>query len=326
MNHRVVNRLTPVLLSDRSFWWQRKATSYKKFFTSRLHVKIQAGSAPQQISQHSIELMKKFLLILAFILSFVLPATAQTGSSASTYRVDNFDFVGAVKIALPPASPAVKRSRKGRILTSAPMLENSGSPISLNNISSTGTEPGLGGFTTGNPTVDSYIVESGKRNSVDPLLLYSIMHQESTFKARAMSYKGARGLMQLMPGTAARFGVSNIWDPKQNIEGGTRYMRFLLNTFDGDVKLALAGYNAGEGAVMKYGYRVPPYSETQEYVRRISKRYDLIRDPSAYRYASNYSREQVATNQRKEPTPLSLYERSVFAVKLPDGRLQLVTQ
>ena len=184
----------------------------------------------------------------------------------------------------------------------------------------------LSGFTTGNPTIDSYIAESGRRHSVDPLLLYAIMHQESTFKPRAMSHKGARGLMQLMPGTAARFGVTSIWDPKQNIEGGTRYMRFLLDKFEGDVRLALAGYNAGEGAVMKYGYRVPPYNETQEYVRRISKRYDLIRDPMAYQYANRVTREQVAANQRKETAPLTIYERSVFAVKLPDGRLQLISQ
>jgi soluble lytic murein transglycosylase-like protein len=184
----------------------------------------------------------------------------------------------------------------------------------------------LSGFTTGDAAIDSYIVDSGRRNSVDPMLLYSIMHQESTFKPRAMSNKGARGLMQLMPGTAQRFGVTSIWDPKQNIEGGTRYMRFLLDLFDGDVKLALAGYNAGEGAVLKYGYRVPPYSETQEYVRRISRRYDLIRDPLAYHNANSLTREQVAANQRKESAPLTIYERSVFAVRLPDGRLQLITQ
>jgi soluble lytic murein transglycosylase-like protein len=186
--------------------------------------------------------------------------------------------------------------------------------------------PSMGGFTTGNADVDSFIVESGKRNSVDPLLLYSIMHQESSFKARAMSYKGARGLMQLMPPTAARFGVSNIWDPKQNIEGGARYMKFLLDLFSGDVNLALAGYNAGEGAVMKYGYNVPPYSETQEYVRRIGRRYSLIRDPEAAANANHLTRAQVAEVQQKDPKPLNTYERSVYMAKLPDGRLQLVSQ
>ena len=117
-----------------------------------------------------------------------------------------------------------------------------------------------------------------KRHAVDPLLIYSIMHQESSFKPRAMSHKGARGLMQLMPGTAARFGVGNIWDPKQNIEGGTRYMRFLLDLFGGDIKLALAGYNAGEGAVDKYN-GIPPYNETRNYVKIISKRYGKTYHP-----------------------------------------------
>jgi soluble lytic murein transglycosylase-like protein len=168
--------------------------------------------------------------------------------------------------------------------------------------------------------VDGFIVESGKRNSVDPLLLYSIMHQESSFKARALSPKGARGLMQLMPPTASRFGVTNIWDPKQNIEGGARYMRFLLDLFSGDVRLALAGYNAGEGAVMKYGYQVPPYLETREYVRRIGNRYDMIRDPSAIAKASTLSVQQ------KDSTPLNVYERSVFMARTADGRLQLVSQ
>jgi soluble lytic murein transglycosylase-like protein len=127
--------------------------------------------------------------------------------------------------------------------------------------------------------------------------------------------------MQLMPFTASRFGVTNIWDPKQNIEGGARYMRFLLNLFNGDVRLALAGYNAGEGAVMKYGYQVPPYSETREYVRRIGNRYSLIRDPQAVAQAST-----TLPAPQHDPTPLSVYERSVFMARLPDGRLQLVSQ
>jgi len=265
--------------------------------------------------------MKNFPLAAAFLLLSSVPLFAQTDTTAVSYRIDNFDFANGVRIEM-PAPPPVRKLRKGKLLTTN-SSETALAPPRVLNMNASGA---LSGFTTGNATVDSYIIESGQRNSVDPLLLYAIMHQESTFKARAMSNKGARGLMQLMPGTAARFGVTSIWDPKQNIEGGTRYMRFLLDKFDGDVRLALAGYNAGEGAVMKYGFRIPPYSETQEYVRRISKRYDLIRDPLAYRYANSYTRQQVAANQRKETTPLSMYERSVFAVRLPDGRLQLITQ
>ena len=152
------------------------------------------------------------------------------------------------------------------------------------------------------------------------------MHQESSFKQRAISPKGARGLMQLMPGTAARFGVTNIFDPKQNIEGGARYMKFLLNRFDGNLSLALAGYNAGEGAVDKYGWRIPPYAETKEYVRRISRRYNLLRDPNAALYAPSVTRSQLAKINDKQSTPLNIYERSVLTVRLPDGRLQLMTQ
>jgi len=274
--------------------------------------------------------MKTLLLTAALLLICAASAfaqrtaTASDQSGASIYRVDNFDLASGVRVVTPPA-PVAKKLRKGRLLTSNNLnYSHSNQPLTqTTNMNWAGT---LSGFTTGDAAVDSYILDSGRRNAVDPLLLYAIMHQESTFKARAMSNKGARGLMQLMPGTAQRFGVTSIWDPRQNIEGGTRYMRFLLDLFDGDVNLALAGYNAGEGAVMKYGHRVPPYSETQEYVRRISRRYDLIRDPMAFRYANSLTRDQLAATQRKDPAPLTMYERSVFAVKLPDGRLQLITQ
>lgn len=244
----------------------------------------------------------------------------------SSYQVDNFDFPNTVQIQTPKIEPAKKPVSGTKRLTRSQIFTYSPAPGALVHLTAQPMNPSLGGFTTGNSDVDNFIVESGKRNSVDPLLLYSIMHQESSFKARAMSYKGARGLMQLMPPTASRFGVTNIWDPKQNIEGGARYMRFLLDLFSGDVRLALAGYNAGEGAVMKYGYRVPPYAETQEYVRRIGNRYSMIRDPQAAANAGTLSAAQLAAAQQKDPTPLNNYERSVFMMRLPDGRLQLVSQ
>jgi transglycosylase-like protein with SLT domain len=242
----------------------------------------------------------------SFILAVIALATASAAAqTTSTYQVDNFDFPNAVQIQTPKTE--LKPGRKRLVhLTSLPI------------------NPSLNGFTTGNSEVDNFIVESGKRNAVDPLLLYSIMHQESSFKPRAISYKGARGLMQLMPATASRFGVTNIWDARQNVEGGARYMRFLLDLFSGDVRLALAGYNAG--AVLKYGNQIPPYSETREYVRRIGNRYSMIRDPQAAANASTLSGEQLADAQQKDPTPLSVYERSVFMTRLPDGRLQLVSQ
>jgi hypothetical protein len=134
----------------------------------------------------------------------------------------------------------------------------------------------LKGQTTGDMKIDEILVEAGTEHGVEPLLLYSVMHQESAFNTQATSHKGARGLMQLMPATAARFGVKNIYDPEQNIHGAAQYLRFLLDMFDGDVRLALAGYNAGEGAVKKYGYSVPPYPETMNYVKKITRRYTTL--------------------------------------------------
>ena len=129
------------------------------------------------------------------------------------------------------------------------------------------------GWTTGNPRIDSLIRQSGAKYAVDPYLIFCVMEQESHFNTHALSPKGARGLMQLMPGTSARLGVKRPSDPAQNIAGGTRYLRLLLEQFHGRIDLVLASYNAGEGAVMKFGGRVPPYRETRDYVKRISYRY-----------------------------------------------------
>jgi Transglycosylase SLT domain len=263
--------------------------------------------------------MQRVLPILFFTLVSASVSFAQT-----TYQVDNLDF-NAIQIQTPTPEAKPKQT-PGRKLTTSRNYQYKPGADALVHLTSLSANPSLAGFTTGNAAVDNFIVESGKRHSVDPLLLYSIMHQESSFKPRALSYKGARGLMQLMPPTAARFGVKNIWDPQQNIEGGARYMRFLLDLFSGDVRLALAGYNAGEGAVMKYGYQVPPYTETREYVRRIGHRYSVIRDPQAAAKASTMTPNQLSGVQEKTPAPLNIYEPTVFAARTPDGRLQLVSQ
>lgn len=132
-------------------------------------------------------------------------------------------------------------------------------------------------FTTRHAGLDQLIAANAARHGVDPLLIYLVMQQESGFNYRAVSSAGARGLMQLMPGTARQLGVRNIHDPVENVEAGTRYLKTLLQRFGGNVNLALAGYNAGEEAVVRYGYRVPPYRETINYVRRISGAYQQYR-------------------------------------------------
>jgi hypothetical protein len=114
------------------------------------------------------------------------------------------------------------------------------------------------------------IIEAAKKFDVDAALVSAVIKAESDYNPRTVSHKGARGLMQLMPATAERFGVTNSFDPSQNIHAGTRYLRWLLKTFDGNADLAVAAYNAGEGNVWKYD-GVPPFRETVNYINRISK-------------------------------------------------------
>lgn len=284
---------------------------------------------------------KSYLLILAL---GILATTGVYGQNSGPRIFDNFDRSQGVQVYLPPApapiAKAPKKGKRGRTriqvvvedklvkrtasvtdgLASREGVATFGVPkVAMNGSSS------LKGFTTGNPVYDGYIVDASRRNNIDPLLIYSQMHQESSFKLNARSYKGASGLMQLMPATARRFGVTSIYDPKQNIDAGVRYMRWLLDTFNGDVVLALAGYNAGEGAVMKYGWNVPPYRETQEYVRRITSRYNSITDGSYVHRAQRIGSRSAALVQ-KDSRPLTIYEPDVLAVRTADGKMMLMNQ
>jgi hypothetical protein len=130
-------------------------------------------------------------------------------------------------------------------------------------------------WTSGNTAIDQLIRTNANRFGIDPYLVFLVIEKESRFHTRALSPKGAMGLMQLMPGTARRLGVRKPFDAAENIRGGTQYMKELMNMFGGKVDLVLASYNAGEGAVLKYGRNVPPYRETRDYVKTIGKRYGL---------------------------------------------------
>ena len=137
-------------------------------------------------------------------------------------------------------------------------------------------------WTSGSPTIDQLIRTNANRFGIDPYLVFLVIEKESRFHTRALSPKGAMGLMQLMPGTARRLGVRKPFDAAENIRGGAQYMRELMDMFGGKVDLVLASYNAGEGAVLKYGRNVPPYRETRDYVKTIGKRYGLTgRQPSS---------------------------------------------
>jgi soluble lytic murein transglycosylase-like protein len=124
---------------------------------------------------------------------------------------------------------------------------------------------------------DDLITKAANKFKLDSALIKAVIKAESNFNHRAVSPVGAQGLMQLMPKTASDLKVEDSFHPEKNIEGGARYLRYLLNTYKGDLTLALAAYNAGEKAVAKYNYNVPPYRETQNYVKRVYSFYDSYR-------------------------------------------------
>jgi len=147
------------------------------------------------------------------------------------------------------------------------------------------------GWSSGNVSIDQLIRTHAARVAIDPYLVFLVIEQESHFHPGAVSPKGARGLMQLMPATARRFGVTRPFDAAENIRGGTQYLKQLLMMFNGRVDLALASYNAGEGRVLDYGNRVPPFKETRDYVKRISSRYR--------NHVQDESRAPVATSPHR---------------------------
>ena len=130
-------------------------------------------------------------------------------------------------------------------------------------------------YTTG--AYDDIISNAALIYGVDPLLIKAVIKTESNFDPYAVSNKGACGLMQLIPETAARFGVSDVYDPKANIYGGTQYLSWLMAYFQGDLELVLAAYNAGENAVEKYNRQIPPYKETINYVKKVFKFLDYYK-------------------------------------------------
>ena len=125
---------------------------------------------------------------------------------------------------------------------------------------------------------DAIIEHAAISAALEPDLLRAVIVVESGFNSRAVSKRGAVGLMQLMPATASRYGVSNPYDARQNVHGGARYLKFLIDRFGHDVSLALAAYNAGEDAVVRNGGQIPPFSETMAYVPRVLKIYKMLAD------------------------------------------------
>ncbi len=135
------------------------------------------------------------------------------------------------------------------------------------------------------PSIDEIIERVAAEHGVETPLVHSVIRAESNYNAHAISPRGAQGIMQLIPATAKRFGVSNAFDPEENIQGGVRYLRFLLDYFNGDYPRAIAAYNAGEAAVDRYN-GIPPYAETQNYVYQVAKNLKTARQQQARQSAA----------------------------------------
>lgn len=262
---------------------------------------------------------------LRYIFVFALLVAPALGQQPRSRVFDNFDTARGVQVTSPTVAPVTEAKSKPLVKKTAQVTAVKVQPVKAARITMA-MERSMGNFTTGDSKIDAYILDSSRRYNIDPLLIYAQMHQESSFKLKALSYKGASGLMQLMPATARRLGVTDIYNPKQNIEGGIKYMRILLDMFGGNVALALAGYNAGEGAVLKYGRQIPPYRETQEYVRRISARYNAIASPNMQNTAVKVTKKEAKELVSREAQPLTVYEANAVTIRLADGRMRLVNQ
>jgi soluble lytic murein transglycosylase-like protein len=207
-------------------------------------------------------------LLAAALLALPLMA----GASESIYRYVEKDGT-IVYTNVPPAGTKKAKQLKGSFAQApaktAPVVGRSRTP----------------------PDLDPHIQAAAQRYRIPAALVRAIMHAESNFNPNALSHKGASGLMQLMPATASDMYVKDIFNERDNIEGGVRYLRVLANMFDGDMVKMIAAYNAGPDAVKRYGGKVPPYEETQGYVRKVLQLY--------YHYKE---RERPAESGPREPT------------------------
>jgi len=209
-------------------------------------------------------------LLVGVVCSF--PFSLQAAEDISAHR----DATGRV-VFVNETAPSTSNSGR-RVLASA----SSGSSVSSESSAESKSSEGAVSAENGqakSESVRSIIDEAASRHQIDPELVRAIVQVESNFNPYAVSPKGARGLMQLIPATARRFGVRNAFDPRSNLDGGLRYLKHLLGMFDGDLRLSLAAYNAGEEAVSR-SRGIPPYRETQNYVRKIAELYPLRSMPT----------------------------------------------
>ena len=190
------------------------------------------------------------------------------------------------------------------LVTTIPPAEHKAAPHAVSPASAATSTPSSHG------SLDEAVRVIAKQHSLPPQLIHSVIKVESNYNPLAVSSKGALGLMQLIPSTARRFGVLDVFNPVENIEGGAKYLRYLLDRFDNNYPLALAAYNAGEQAVEKYG-GIPPFAETRNYVIQVGKQLDAAPPPAA---------------PRRETAPALPAQPHIVEIREPDGSVRYVSR
>ena len=192
-------------------------------------------------------------------------------------------------------------SRSGRLTRAVVVAPK---PVVARVIAAVVAEPGAG-LAAGlgvDANLQQIVEDAARRNQVDPLLVHSVIQVESNYNASAVSPKGAQGLMQLIPSTARRFGARNSFDVKENVEAGVKYLKYLNSLYPNDLRLTLAAYNAGEGAVAKYRNNIPPYRETENYVYKVGEKYGSARRAAELRkVAATPATEKTVAAERHLP-------------------------
>lgn len=232
----------------------------------------------------------RFIKILLWLFVSVLPLAAVNARMGKAFFDDGHWIKGDIQvqqnasgkeevvIAVKSGSLIFKKSDIKNIIYTAPGAEPSKRFIAA--LKNTRQKPVEA---KSNSVYDSYIRIASAKHQMDPELVRAVIRQESNFNYRDISHKGAQGLMQLMPDTAKKLGVQDAFDPWENIHGGTRYLRMMIENFNGDLPKALAAYNAGPSVVKKYG-TIPPYQETQGYVKNVLRYYQMYRGGQLYAF------------------------------------------
>jgi hypothetical protein len=198
-------------------------------------------------------------------------------------------------------------SESGRLIRTTVVASRVVAPKVISPISQSASPPVSKARPAPSATVNKLVDSIARQHDLEPWLVDSVIRVESNYNTNAVSPAGAMGLMQLIPSTARRFGVNDTFHPQQNIEGGVRYLKYLMELYHGDERLALAAYNAGEGAVAKYK-GIPPYPETQNYVYQVGKRLGQSREAER--------RAKSSAPEVKQVVHVPIIEKTVDA----DGR------